>query len=160
MSKFETVIKQHLDARAAQDPQFAEKYANPAKNVKACCAYILSEARRRAKGSDTFILPDEEVFGMAIHYFDEDSIVVKENDLEAAKESNVIALTEEEKAAAKAEAISKYKAQIRATEAAKAKAKKEAAKAKEKAAKEAKIEAYKKQREEEGELNLFNLMGI
>ena len=45
------VIKEYLDNRAKQDPQFAESYAKDNKNLKECFSYIMGEARKRATGN-------------------------------------------------------------------------------------------------------------
>jgi hypothetical protein len=44
------------------------------KSLKECGQYILQEARK--KGSHV-AMTDEEVFGLAVHYYDEDDIAVK-----------------------------------------------------------------------------------
>jgi hypothetical protein len=45
------------------------------KSLKECGQYILQEARK--KGSHV-AMTDEEVFGLAVHYYDEDDITVKQ----------------------------------------------------------------------------------
>lgn len=72
-----TAIKTYLDARAANDPQFAERYSNPNKSLDECCKYITGEAYSRAKDG-TAVISDEEVYGMAVHYYDEDNIIIRE----------------------------------------------------------------------------------
>ena len=37
-------VQAYLDKRAAEDPQFAEKYANPKKSVEECVKYLYGEA--------------------------------------------------------------------------------------------------------------------
>ena len=73
-----TAIKTHLDARAASDPQFAERYNNPNKSLDECCKYITGEAFARAKNG-TAVLSDDEVYGMAVHYYDEDNITIRKS---------------------------------------------------------------------------------
>lgn len=73
-----TAIKTYLDARAASDPQFAERYNNPNKSIDECCKYITGEAYAKAK-NDTAVLSDEEVYGMAVHYYDEDNITIRKS---------------------------------------------------------------------------------
>lgn len=70
---FKAVIKAHLEQRAKTDKQFAKAYKNKAKSIDECCNYILGEAQKLAK-SGQVVLPREEVFGMAIHYYDEADI--------------------------------------------------------------------------------------
>lgn len=113
-------IKAYLDKRAATDELFAKSYAKPNKSIGECYNYIISEARKRRAECMT----DEEVFGLAVHYYDEDDIKVPTAPLHRAtttatsKTSKtapaVVELTEEEKAAAKAEVLRKYQAEVRA----------------------------------------------
>lgn len=104
---FNRAIKAYLDKRAEQDPLFAPKYANPKKSIDECCSYILGEARKRG---NAVAISDEEVFGMAVHYYDEEDIKV--NKLPAGQKTSVsspvpkpVELTEEEKKAAREAAI-------------------------------------------------------
>ena len=70
---FMAVIKQHLDERAKTDKSFAKSYKKKNKSLEGCCKYLISEAQKLAK-SGQIALPREQVFGMAVHYYDEDSI--------------------------------------------------------------------------------------
>lgn len=67
---FESVINAHLEKFAAGDPLFAETFKKPNKNIKDCCTYIMNTVK--ASGKNGFA--DDEVFGMAVHYYDEDDI--------------------------------------------------------------------------------------
>jgi hypothetical protein len=67
---FTTVIDTHLKGLAAKDPLFAETLKKPAKNIKDCCTYILNEVKKTGRQG----FADEEIFGMAVHYYDEDDI--------------------------------------------------------------------------------------
>lgn len=73
VDKVKEVIKAHLDAMAQKDACFAERYANHDKNIDECMDYILGEARKRGR---TVYMSDQEVFGMAAHYYEEDGIKV------------------------------------------------------------------------------------
>ena len=72
MNEFELAIKSHLDKIASEDPAFAEKYRTKCDveqdSIEKCCNYIISEVQKLKRQAMT----DEEVFGMAMHYFDED----------------------------------------------------------------------------------------
>lgn len=68
MNAFENTIKAHLDKVAETDAVFAEKY-NP-EGIAGCCKYITAEAKKRAQNGCA-IIADEEVYGWAVHYFDE-----------------------------------------------------------------------------------------
>ena len=77
-SPFEQVIKDHLDRVASEDPQFAEKYnAGLAgkKDIAACCRFITSEVRKTGRQGFT----DDEIYGMAMHFYDEESIKAPDN---------------------------------------------------------------------------------
>lgn len=77
LTGFETAIKQFLDNLACEDAAFAETYAKPNKSISECCKYICQEVEKNRKGAKCVACSDEEVFGLAIHYYDEDDIVVK-----------------------------------------------------------------------------------
>lgn len=67
------IIKKHLDDRAKKDPQFAVNYSKKDKNIKDCYAYIIGQARKKAT-ANVCCMSDDEVFGLAVHYYDEDDI--------------------------------------------------------------------------------------
>lgn len=81
-NSFEAAIKAHLDKMAKEDENFAVSYAKPNKSISECCKYICQEvAKQRDKGAQCVALAEAEVFGLAVHYYDEDDIVVtKSND--------------------------------------------------------------------------------
>lgn len=67
------IIQSYLEERAKNDPLFASVYAKPNKNINECLDYILSEAKKRG---NAVCMSDDEVFGLAVHYYDEDDIEV------------------------------------------------------------------------------------
>lgn len=69
------IIKDYLDKRAENDALFAEKYANPKKSINECWHYIVGEASKQA--GDCVAMSDEEVFGLAVHYYDEENIKIE-----------------------------------------------------------------------------------
>ena len=71
-NSFNQAIKAMLDKRAASDPLFAEAYKREGKSIKECCNYIINEVRRMKVNA----LTDEEVLGLAVHYYDEVDIKV------------------------------------------------------------------------------------
>ncbi|RGM45596.1 MULTISPECIES: PcfK-like family protein [Bacteroides] len=103
---FKEAIKSYLDERAGTDELFAKSYAKENKNLDECCSYIMGEARKRG---NAVAMSDTEVFGLAVHYYDEDDIKV--NKLPAAARavasasSQSVKLTEEDKKKAREEAI-------------------------------------------------------
>ena len=70
--KFTEVIEEHLKFRAFTDPLFAETLKKPNKNIDDCITYILNTVK--SSGSNGFT--DDEIFNMAVHYYDEDDIKV------------------------------------------------------------------------------------
>ena len=62
------IIQSYLEERAKNDPLFASVYAKPNKNINECFDYILSEAKKRG---NAVCMSDDEVFGLAVHYYDE-----------------------------------------------------------------------------------------
>lgn len=151
-------VRQYLEKRAAEDPQFAEKFNNPKKSLKDCCAYIYGEAKKRAGGSSCIYIAPEEVFGMAVHYYDEEDIKVTSAGYtgRATVAPKPVELTAEQKAKAEKAALEKYEAEQRAKIEAREKEKAKAEAAKRKAARE----EAERRKAQEGEFNLFNLMGI
>ena len=71
---FKEAIVSHLQELAATDELFAKTISKPNKNIDDCATYILNTVK--ISGRQGFA--DDEIFGMAIHYYDEDSIVVGE----------------------------------------------------------------------------------
>ena len=69
-------IKDYLDERASKDELFAKSYAKTNKNIDECYDYIVGEARKQCKDSDSVCISDDVVYGWAVHYYDEDDINV------------------------------------------------------------------------------------
>lgn len=77
MKSFEEAIKRYLDERAKNDEQFAASYAKENKSIEECCRFIIGEARKKQENR-VAVMSDEEVYGLAVHYYDEDNIKVTE----------------------------------------------------------------------------------
>ena len=71
MESFKKVIREYMEQRAQQDALFAATYSKPNKSIDGCCNYILKEARKKG---NAVCMKDEEVYGLAVHYYDEDNI--------------------------------------------------------------------------------------
>ena len=71
---FKQVIQSYLEQRAKRDSLFATSFAKQSKNIDECCNYIIGEAQKR--GDNAVFMSDDEVFGLAVHYYDEDNIKV------------------------------------------------------------------------------------
>jgi len=77
LTSFETAIKSFLDNMAKEDAQFAQTYAKPNKSIEECCKYITQQVEANRKNNEKCVaVSDDEVYGLAIHYYDEDDIKV------------------------------------------------------------------------------------
>lgn len=151
MNAAEEIIKQYLDERASKDAIFAEKYNSKVESdkdsISKCLAYIENEVKNLKRT----IMTDAEVFGLAMHFYDEG--IKWENKHIAEVKVSKPELTEEEILAIQHKAEEDEKNRI-ANEKAKAlreaqeKIAKQKAKAKQKALEQAKKEA-------ESQLSLF-----
>lgn len=94
----------YLEQRAEEDQLFAQSFSNPAKNIDDCVTYILNYVKN--SGCNGFT--DGEIFGQAIHYFEENEIEVgKPMDCQVIV-NHVVELTAEEKAEARQNALRQY----------------------------------------------------
>ena len=107
-NSFQDAIKSYLDERAKTDELFAKAYTKPGKTLKECCDYIMGEAKKRGSA---VAISDAEVFGMAVHYYDEENIKVNKVSgsckvsAPASTPAPKVELTEEDKKKAREEAI-------------------------------------------------------
>lgn len=67
---FEKEIGNYLKQKAFSDALFRPVFNKPNKNVKDACTYILNQVKLTGKQGFT----DNEIFGMAVHYYDEDDL--------------------------------------------------------------------------------------
>lgn len=102
---FTRVITEFLNQRAMTDPLFAPNLTKEHKSIEECVTYILTEVYK--SGCSGF--EDSEIFGMAVHYYDEDDIAVEDNpSISSVVVNHHIELTDEEKAKARQEALHRY----------------------------------------------------
>lgn len=102
---FQDTIAQYLMARAENDPLVAVKLANPSKTMEQCCAYIIGEVKKSGCCGFT----DDEIFGMAMHFWEEPEIEVGTIPNCKVVVNHIVELTEEEKEQARQEAIAKLR---------------------------------------------------
>ncbi len=101
----------YLEQRAEEDALFAKKYRNPAKNMDECVTHILNYVQK--SGCNGFT--DGEIFGQAIHYYEENEIEVgKPMDCQVVV-NHVVKLTAEEKAVRKLQNRNKPRTATKAT---------------------------------------------
>jgi len=139
-------IKEYLDALASKDEYFALSYENPDKNIDECCDFICTEVQKMG----VMGLDDDDVFGLAVHYYQEaDPGKITKGLAERTKVvvNKQVQLTEEEIEEAKRKALDEITAKEVKRIQDKEKREKEAAKAK--------AEEARKKNEQEGVLSLF-----
>ena len=100
---FKNTIKAYLDKRAEIDLLFSFRYSLPEKKLEDCIIYILNQVQK--SGCNGF--HDDEIFGMAVHFYDEDNIEVGKPINAQVSVNHVVILTEEEKEQARKDAIQK-----------------------------------------------------
>jgi len=101
---FTRTVLTYLEQRASTDALFAQSFAKENKNIDDCCIYILNEVQK--SGCNGFA--DEEIYSMAVHYYDEDNIEIGKPMSNAHIVVNhVVELTQEEKEQARKDAIQK-----------------------------------------------------
>lgn len=98
---FKETIKNYLDKRAEEDKLFAETYKKENKNLEECCDYVMQCAKKG--GCQGYA--DEEVFGWAVHYYDEDDVKNIKPVSGRVVVNHVVEITEQDKEAAKQKAI-------------------------------------------------------
>lgn len=108
---FEKAIKSFLDDKAEKDEAFAKKYKSEKKNIADCCKFIIAEVKKSCKGNEA-ACTDEYVYGLAMHYYDEENIKAPAN----APSCRVVVpgdmeLSEEDKKEAREEAMRRLKEQ-------------------------------------------------
>lgn len=101
---FRDTIKAYLDKRAHNDELFAVAYAKENKNIDDCITYILNEVKN--SGCNGFA--DDEIYSMAVHYYDEDDLSVGSPISCKVVVNHTVELTEEEKVEARKNAIRQF----------------------------------------------------
>lgn len=157
MKGFQNAIKDHLEKMAAQDEVFAAKYAAKCEaepeSIKKCCSYIIDQVQKNYKHGNSAVLTNDEVFGMAMHYYDENIAPPK-----VASNCTVVMskeqLTPEDEEAIRREARAAAEQKVRNDELEKIRKEQAEAERKKKAAEEAairKAEAAERKKKEEAE---------
>lgn len=110
MNPVKQAIKAYLDDRAKNDKLFAQNYAKKNKNIDECFDYIIGEVRK--KGTQVY-MTDAEVFGLAVHYYDEDDIKINKlpKETKVSASAQVAELSEEDRAKAYEQAVREYQQQ-------------------------------------------------
>lgn len=98
---FKNTIKAYLDQRAETDVLFSLQYSKPEKSIDDCITYILNTVQK--SGCNGFA--DEEIYSMAVHFYDEDNIDIGKPMNTHVVVNHVVQLTEEEKEQARKDAL-------------------------------------------------------
>jgi len=98
---FKNTIKAYLDKRANDDALFALNYFKANKNIDDCITYIFNTVQK--SGCNGFT--DDEVYSMAVHYYDEDNVEIGKNLNCRVVVNHTVELTAEEKEQARKDAI-------------------------------------------------------
>lgn len=77
--QYKKVIFAYLKNRIAEDEALAEAVKKENKSIYGVLNYIKSEAKKQAQGN-VAVIPDEEVFGWAVHYILEDELDYEKGD--------------------------------------------------------------------------------
>ena len=105
--QFTRTIAEYLNQQAMTDPLFAPNLMKPNKNIEECITYILNEVQK--SGCNGF--EDNEIYLMAVHYYDEDDLEVGSAIPCNVVVNHTIVLTDEEKAEARQQALAQYQAE-------------------------------------------------
>lgn len=101
---FKQTIQSYLQRRAQEDELFAPRYADPKKNIDDCITFILNYVKQ--SGCNGFA--DDEIYSLALHYYDEDDIDIGKPLTNCKVVVNhTIELSEAEKAEARRQAMQK-----------------------------------------------------
>lgn len=97
---FKMIIEDHLNKIAEKDELFAKTLKKQNKSLDECINYIGSEVQKKG----VCAVADEEVFAMAVHYYDEDHIKAKKTVSMNVVSNHMPELTDQEKAELKDQA--------------------------------------------------------
>jgi hypothetical protein len=99
--QFKTAIQTYLEQRALNDVLFTASFHKPNKSIDNCITYILNTVQKSGcKG-----YADDEIYSMAVHYYDEDNIEVGKSINCNVVVNHTVELTAEEKEEARQNAI-------------------------------------------------------
>ena len=147
MNAFIHEIKTHLEKVAKDDEVFGAKFRAKCEaeenSIEKCCGYIVAEVQKNYKKGNSAVLTNDEVFGMAMHYYDENlqNVQTARCQVVVTKEE----LTEEDKERIRREAREEAERAVKAEEHARIAREQAKERAEEKARKDAEEERKKKQ---------------
>ena len=73
---FEKAIRTYLEEFGRHQPAFAAKYRSSSKTIRQCCDWLIDQAQKKhmLRSGKCAAMSDEETYGLAVHFFEEDSI--------------------------------------------------------------------------------------
>ena len=92
---FKQQIQKYLNERAKTDILFGPAYDKEHKNIDDCITYILGEVNKKAGSDNAIAMTEEEVYSLAVHYYDEDSIVVGKSNIKSFTKVSTSPITDE-----------------------------------------------------------------
>ena len=98
---FKDTIQAYLEQRAKEDELFATVFKKPTKTIEDCITFILNFVQK--SGCSGFV--DNEIYSLAVHYYDEDNIEVGKKMNCHVIVNHAVELSEEEKAEARKAAM-------------------------------------------------------
>lgn len=105
-SPFKTAICEYLREFAKTDTEFRGKLMNPEKNIDKCLDYIIGEVKESGRQG----FADDEIYSLAVHYYDESNDNLKAHphtDNVKVVVNREMPFTQEEKAKARQEAFNR-----------------------------------------------------
>lgn len=149
---FAKTIGNYIENEKKADPLFAKCVDDqPKKTIEGCVNFILNEVKKSGIAGWT----DDEIFGMAKHFYDERELKDPGNITMRVVVNHHVELSEDEKAKAKEKALKDFEEAERKKLEAKAKAEQERAIKREEA--KAKALQEKRERESKMQLDLFGM---
>lgn len=67
---FAKTIEQYLTNRAANEPEFAQVFNPESRSIEDCVNYIIAQVQKSGRNG----FADEEIYGLAVHFYDESDI--------------------------------------------------------------------------------------
>ena len=105
---FKRAIETYLVERAYRDELFAVSFNKPGKNLDDCITYILNCVKQ--SGCNGFA--DDEIYSMAVHYYDEDNIDIGNPINCSVVVNHTVELTPEEKEQSRQNALRRAENEI------------------------------------------------
>jgi hypothetical protein len=67
-------IVQFLEGMSFMDDELANRINQADKSLKICIEYVFSEVKKKAAGANTAVMTDQEVYELAVKYYETDNM--------------------------------------------------------------------------------------